>query len=151
MYLPHNRVIVLTIILPDKRVLLHRTRFGEEIYPWTITREFVWTSTVDSKTEVISILNNVYGLPAFDPEKGSLLAINPFQTTDKSVHGFVFHVKTPFNFTCSLREEYSAIPAEKLLEDILLYTARRPDGEGLHSWVAMHMVADLDRQGHFEI
>jgi hypothetical protein len=151
MFLMHDRIIALTIILPDKRVLLRRARYNTEVSPWTITREFIHTSTGSVRAEILGILATFYGTPAFDPEKGSLLALNPFQMSSKSVHGFAFHAKSPFSFSCTRREEYKAVHADRLLEDILLHTARKPDGEGMHSWVSMHMAADLDRQGHFDL
>jgi len=150
-------VMVLCIILPDNRVLLHRIApTGDTPEAWGITQEVYLPANynINSPTRAaVTLLREYYGVNPGDKNDGTLLREGAISIGAMRVFPYVYHVNGMFSFSTYKEEQHMAVPWDDLYDAITTQAILNETGatQKQYTTVSMHAVAEVHITGHFEL
>jgi len=150
-------VMVLCIILPGNRILLHRIApTGDTPEVWGITQEVYLPVgyNINSPTRAaVSLLRNYYKVEPDNLNNGSLLREGVVNVGGTKVFPFVYHTEGMFSFTSPVEDDHRAIDWENLYDDITAQAIHNELGstQEVYTTVSVHATAEIHRTGHFDL
>lgn len=149
-YKKQRRIICITVILPDKRVLSHRTGVDSE---WEVTLEKS-VECSDSLTVFNKTMWETFGVNTenYSDNFAEILRMAPInRLPEVFITPFLVSLKSSIAFESGINEFFQAIRAKDLLNDIMSNTVYPSNNKPKkHSQNAVHVLTQLHTRGVFK-